>query len=400
MYDVMQGIRVVEVAEHTFVPAAGMVLADWGAEVIKVERMGGGDASRHLKLPGTDGRINPFFEAANRGKRGITLDLTQEAGREELYRLLETADVFITNLRDEARSRLGIQPADLMSRHPRLIYGLGTGYGRHGEMANDGGYDYPSSWCRSGAAWLQTTENSDMPPKQPGSIGDLGGGLALAGAIAAALFRRERTGRGAVVENSLYLTGTYLASQSLLAASIGAPLITNHAQGQAPLALANNYQTRDGRWISLCLLVDKWWPDFLHHVNDPALAQDPRFIDATARHVNRQALVEVLNKVFAQRDYADWCQRLTSLEGVWAPVQSPAEVLTDPQALVNGFVSAVDLPGDARYLTGVSAAQFDERPIGALQAAPGYCQHTDQVLSELGVSAQALVELRRKGAIG
>lgn len=399
MYDVMKGVRVIEVAEHTFVPAAAMVLADWGADVVKVERIGGGDASRHLKLPGTDGTINPFFEAANRGKRGISLDLTQAAGREQLYRLIDSADVFVTNLREDARRKLGIQPSELLARNPRLVYGLGTGYGRQGDMAASGGFDYPSSWCRSGAAWLQTVDGSDMPPKQPGSIGDLGGGLSLAGAIAAALFRRERTGQGAVVENALYLMGTYLMSQSLLAASIGAPLITNHKQKEALLPLANNYRTRDGRWISLCLLVDAWWPDFLNHVGRADLGTDPRFIDAAARYVNRQALVEVLNQMFAEYDYAYWCQALATLQGVWSPVQSPQEVLRDPQALANGFVSSVSVDDGTGYLAGVSPAQFDEQSIGELSGAPRYSQHTEEVLRESGLDAARVAQLRAQGVI-
>src|SRR5690606_12911599 len=200
MYDVMAGIKVIEVAEHTFVPAASMVLADWGADVVKVERLPMGDSSRHMKLPATGGRINPFFEAGNRGKRSVAIDLTQAAGREQLYKLIENADVFITNLRADARAKLGIEPADVIARKADIIYARGTGYGLRGAMANDGGFDYPSSWCRGGAGYQQTVAGGE-PVQQPGSIGDLGGGVTLAGAIAAALFRRERTGKGAIVDN-------------------------------------------------------------------------------------------------------------------------------------------------------------------------------------------------------
>jgi formyl-CoA transferase len=171
MYDVMAGVRVVEVAEHTFVPAASMMLADWGADVIKVERAtGGGDPGRHLRLPGTGGKVNPFFEAGNRGKRSIALDLTQASAREQLYRLIDGADVFVTNLRSGARAKLGIEPATLMARNPRLIYARGTGYGLRGTMADDGGFDFPSSWCRSGSGYAQTFPGGE-PPQQPGSVG-------------------------------------------------------------------------------------------------------------------------------------------------------------------------------------------------------------------------------------
>jgi formyl-CoA transferase len=153
MYDVMEGVKVIEVAEHTFVPAAGMILADWGADVIKIERTsGGGDPGRNLPIPGSSANgFSMFFEAGNRGKRSVRLDLTQEAGRELLYQLVAGADVFITNLRADARKKLGIEPDNLMKLNPKLIYARGTGYGIQGAMANDGGFDFPSSWCRSGS---------------------------------------------------------------------------------------------------------------------------------------------------------------------------------------------------------------------------------------------------------
>jgi crotonobetainyl-CoA:carnitine CoA-transferase CaiB-like acyl-CoA transferase len=401
MYDVMQGVRVVEVADYTFVPAASMLLADWGADVIKVERTGGGDPARNMKLPGTDGRINPLFESSNRGKRSIALDVGTEEGQRLLYRLIETADVFLTNLRSDARVHLGIEPEPLLERFPRLVYALGTAYGRRGSMAEDGGFDYPSSWCRSGSAYLQHVPGSDlMPPKQPGSIGDLGGGATLAGAVAAALFRRERTGKGALVENSLYQIGTYLMSQSLLFASVGAPsLFVNHPQLESPVPLANSYRTRDGRWICLCLLVDKWWPDFLRHIERPDLQDDPRFADGRARYANARALIETLNEVFATRDYADWCQRLATMESVWAPVQSPDEVLLDPQALANGFVVSVEKEGAAAYQTGASPSQFDGALIGPLRAGPDYAQHTDAVLRETGLSDGEIAQMRERGVV-
>ncbi len=397
MYDLMAGIRVVEVAEHTFVPAAGMVLADWGADVIKVERIEGGDPSRHMRLPGANGSVNPFFETGNRGKRSIALDLNQEAGRQQLYRLIEGADVFLTSLRADARAKLGIEPADLMRLNSKLIYARGTGYGLRGKMADNGGFDYPTAWCRSGAAYMQALPGQ-MPPRQPGSIGDLTGGVTLAGAIAAALFRRERTGKGAVVDNALYMVGTYLMSQALVATSIGAPTIPAYPQDDTDFALANNYQTRDGRWVTICLLMDKWWPDFLTHIDRRDLLDDPRFVDSRSRYTYSRELVAILNEVFAARDYADWCERLAFLEGVWAPVQSPEEVLRDPQALVNGFVTSVTTDHGS-YQVGASPAQFDQQPIGELKKGPGFAQHSEEILLELGLSEAELGHLRAMNAV-
>lgn len=398
MYDVLEGIRVIEVAEHTFAPAAAMILADWGADVVKVERLPGGDSARHMKLPGTDGLVNPFFEAGNRGKRSIGIDLNQAEGRAQLRRLVAGADVFLTSMRGSARRNLGIEAADLVQINPKLVYARATGYGMRGAMAGDAGFDYPSAWCRAGAAFAQTLPGGE-PPKPPGSVGDLAGGATLAGAIAAALFRRERTGRGAIVDNALYQVGTYLMSQSLLAKSIDAPALSPHLQEDSPFALANSYRTRDGRWITLSLLLDEWWPDLVRNLGRQDLLCDARFADGAARAANARALVDILNQIFGSADYAYWCEHLATLKGAWAPVQSPTEVLADPQALENGFVSRVDIDGETAYMTGVSPGQFDERPIGKLFSAPRFAWHTDEILRESGLDDEAIAVLRKAGVI-
>jgi crotonobetainyl-CoA:carnitine CoA-transferase CaiB-like acyl-CoA transferase len=400
MYDVMEGVKVVEVAEHTFVPAAAMVLADWGADVIKIERTtSGGDPGRSLAIPnsGRDG-MNMYFEAGNRGKRSVALDLTRPEGREMLYKLVASADVFVTNLRADARKKLSIEPADLMAANPRLIYARGTGYGLRGRMANDGGFDFPSSWCRSGSGYMQTIPGGE-PPNQPGSIGDLGGGAVLAGAIAAALFRRERTGKGAVVDNALYLFGTYLMSQSVIAASIGLKRGPNAPRSEAFNAIVNLYRTRDNRWLYLCLLMDRWWSNFATVLGRPDLLENPLYVDAAARYANRKALIAELDAVFAAEDYDYWVEKLRPLEGVWAPLQSPEDVIADPQALENGFVTPVAGNGGPGYLASASPAQFDEQPIGTLQASPVYAAHTDAVMKEIGLSDDQIKTLRSAGVV-
>lgn len=397
MYDLMNGIRVVEVAEHTFAPAAGMVLADWGADVIKVERIGG-DAARNMKLPMVDGAsFNPFFEAGNRGKRSVSLDLGQEAGSEILHKLIAKADVFITSLRKDARKKLGIEAEDLMARYPNLIYARATGFGLKGPISHRGGFDFPSSWCLGGAGYMQTVPGK-APPMQPGSVGDLTGGATLAGAVAAALFRRERGGKGAIVDNSLYGVGIWLMGQSILAAKVG--LLPPVYHQEVPFdALTNCYQTRDGRWLSICLLQPGWWPDFVAHVERPELLDDPRFADPESRTRNKIALTEVLNSIFATRTYQEWLDKLDTMEGVWAPLQSPGEVADDPQALENGFVTEVTLADQTSYMASASPAQFDERPVGVLRAAPSLAEHTDDVLQEAGFSEAQINDLRIQGSI-
>lgn len=400
MYDVMEGVKVIEVAEHTFVPAAGMILADWGADVIKIERTsGGGDPGRNLPIPGSSANgFSMFFEAGNRGKRSVRLDLTQPAGRELLYRLVAGADVFITNLRADARKKLGIEPEDLMKHNPKLIYARGTGYGIHGPMANDGGFDFPSSWCRSGSGYMQTQPDS-FPPSQPGSVGDLGGGATLAGAISAALFRRERTGKGAIVDNALYLFGIYLMSQSMVAASLGMKRTAGPGPDQAGNPLVNLYRTKDGRWINLCLLNESWWADLCKHLGREEWTLDPRFLNNMARFENSAVLNAAIQDVFGAEDYAVWLDRLKTLQGVWAPLQSPEEVIADGQALANSFIAEVKADDGRSYEAGVSPAQFDEAPIGDLRAAPEYGAHTEAVLREMGLGDAELEVLRVSGVV-
>jgi formyl-CoA transferase len=401
MYDLMTGVRVIEVAEHTFAPASAMMLADWGADVIKVERtVGGGDPARSLRILQRPGqKLNAYFEVANRGKRSLALDLTQAEGRKLLYSLVKTADVFITNLRSDARAKLGINPADLIAHNPRLIYARATGYGTHGPMADDGGFDFPSSWCRSGSGFVQTPANGEAPPSQPGSVGDLTGGATLAGAISAALFRRERTGQGTIIDHALYMMGTYIMTQSITGASLAAAAAVP-AQAPAGVNAMNRlYKTSDDRWLVLCFLQDRWFPDLARRMGREDLLEDPRFDDEDSKHQHGAVLAEELQRTFATRTLADWNQVLAGADGVWAPLQSPAEVLDDVQAIENSFITPVtDYDGET-YMSAASPCQFDERPVGALRASPPYGRHSDEVMRELGLADAEIEALRRARVI-
>lgn len=401
MYDVMAGVRVIEVSEHTFMPAAGMALADWGADVIKIERTtGGGDPMRSLAIPNLNaGGYNPYFEAGNRGKRSIALDLLQDAGREILYRLIKDADVFITNLRRNARVQMGIEPEALFAHNPRLIYARGTGHGLKGPLAPQGGFDGATTWFRGGLAWLQSKPGKE-PPGPGTSYGDLMGGLTMAGAISAALFKRERTGKGTIVDNSLYAVGAYLSSQHVAMASLGNPRVpVDLPRSEGFDALVMTYRTSDDRWINLCLLMPKWWPDFCRHLGRDDLVGDERFADQKARFTNRKALIAELDETFARHTMAEWAARLEPMQGVWAPAYSPAEIAEDPQALVNGFVSPVGEADAPDYMIAVTPLQFDEQPVGALRRGPKYGEHGEQVLAEIGLSGEDITGLKQSGVI-
>jgi formyl-CoA transferase len=287
-----------------------------------------------------------------------------------------------------------------MEINPRLIYASGTGYGRRGPLAQARGFDYPSSWCRSGSGYVQTRDDGAPPPVQPGSVGDLTGGATLAGAIAAALFRRERTGRGAVIDHALYLIGIYIMTQSLISSSLGwKPTGSPPPRDQSPDPGNNLYKTKDGRWLVLCLLYDQWWPDLARHLGREEWLSDPRYSDPGARAENNVSLVAELDAIFGAKTLAEWERDLASLEGVWAPLKSPDEVIADPQALENGFVTPVDYPDGGHYLAGATPAQFDGRPIGHLSAAPTHGQHTDEIMREIGLSDTQIAELKSRGIV-
>ena len=212
MQDVLAGIRVVEVAAWTFVPISGAVLAEWGADVIKIEHPQSGDPQRGLVssglVPGAGG-VNFMFEIPNRGKRSVALDLSTDGGRELLYKLVETADVFVTNYLPDVRARLGIDVDDIRARNPNVIYVRGSGQGAHGPEAGRGGFDGATFWARSGCAMAFKDPKAEWPVDQRPAFGDVLGGLTIAGGIAAAIARRERTGEPSVVDVSLLGMGLW-----------------------------------------------------------------------------------------------------------------------------------------------------------------------------------------------
>lgn len=399
MYDVLNGIRVVEVAEWTFVPIAGAVLADWGADVIKVEHREGGDPQRGLlSTLAMDGVINPFMEVANRGKRSVGVDLNTEDGRETLYKLVASADVFLTSLRSRARKKLQIEPEDLLRHKPDLIYGRGTGYGLLGPDAQKGGYDEPVTWCRAGIS-ARMTPPDGAPPAMPGSVGDINGGTQIAGAVAAALVKRLRTGKGSIVDNSLYSVGAWIMCQSVAGTHNGpAPGYRDRTQAGNPLV--NQYKTSDDRWLSLCLIqADAWWHDFCEHIEREDLIDDPRFSNMQVRNENRDACIAELDRTFAQKTLDEWRVQLDSMIGVWSPMLTVDEVVQDEQALVNGIVTPVKMGDGSTYLASASPAQFDEQPLGELQGCPEAGQHTEEVLLELGMEWKEILALKESKAI-
>lgn len=401
---IMDGIRVVEVASWTYVPVAGAVLAEWGADVIKIEHPESGDPQRGLAasglVPTGPGGVAHMMELPNRGKRSVGLDMATEEGRDLLLRLCATADVFLTNFRPQARRKLRIDVEDVRAANPDIIYVRGSGQGQRGPEAERGGYDGCTFWGRGGAADIISDPN-DYPVSQPGpAFGDVIGGLTIAGGISAALFHRQRTGEAVVVDNSLLSTAMWATGASSLAAGLfGIDRMPRGDRTRTPNPIVGNYRTGDGRYLSLVMLEsDRYWADLVNLLGAPELAEDPRFVDARARAENSAACVTTLDDLFAKKSFAEWKEILADAKGVWAPVQTASELLVDPQALANGYVREVEAKSGTVFRMVPSPLQFDETPPD-LTRAPEHGEHTDEVLGELGLDTDALLELKIKGCI-
>ncbi|MCM3882116.1 CoA transferase [Frankia sp. R82] len=395
-----EGLRVVELAQWVFVPVAGALLADWGADVIRIERPEG-DPYRALATQGigTDaGGVNMSLALANRGKRSVALDLRNEQGRAILERILETADVFLTNVRPGALERLGLDPESLTARFPGLVYARGNGYGSRGPDAGLPGYDSSAFFARGGLAHVLTPADRDQPIGQRGAMGDRNGAMALAFGMAAALLRRERTGKGSVVDVSLLGMAIWTLSSDVLSALQGQQPRALSSREQMPNPLVSSYRTSDDRHIQLVFLQpDRYWPDFCRLIDRPDLIEDPRFVDLAARAKNRTECIAVLDAEFARRTYAEWKELLAGIDAPWAPVQAVEELLTDPQVLANDYLGEVDEDG-LKYTLPAVPVQFDNRA-PELHRAPEHGEHTESVLLELGYSWAEISDLKDAGAL-
>jgi crotonobetainyl-CoA:carnitine CoA-transferase CaiB-like acyl-CoA transferase len=403
MQDVLAGIRVVEVAAWTFVPISGAVLAEWGADVIKIEHPTSGDPQRGLissgLVPGGSD-VNFMIEIPNRGKRSVGLDISTDEGRELLYKLVETADVFVTNHLPEVRQRLGIDLDAIRARNPNVIYVRGSGMGQRGPDKDKGGFDGATFWGRAGLAMAFKDANAEWPVDQRPAFGDVMGGLTIAGGIAAALVRRERTGVPSIIDVSLLGMGLYALGPDITSAKLYEGVeIPVFDRDSMPNPLVGTYPTRDGRFIILLLLqADRFWPDLAEHLDRPDLIEDPRFKDGAARYEHRAECIQVLREIFRSRDYADWCDRFQTLKGVWAPLQTPLELHEDPQVLANGYLEQITLDSGTQFVLPANPVQFDETP-ASIGRAPDHGEHTDEVLLELGLSYDEILEHKISGAV-
>jgi crotonobetainyl-CoA:carnitine CoA-transferase CaiB-like acyl-CoA transferase len=403
MQNVMSGVRVLEVAEYTFVPAAGAVLADWGADVVKVEHPTRGDAQRGLLQVGgqsNTGQINFLMEHANRGKRSIGIDIKQPDGRALLYELAGSCDVFLTNFLPEARRKLEIDVDHIRAVNPKIIYARGSAYGVRGPEAPNGGYDSTGFWARAGSGMGCMRPGDSDPPPPPGpAYGDSMGGMTIAGGIAAALFARERTGEPSVVDISLLSTGVWAMGCGLTAAMLAVGGKFKPPTGAAFMnPLVGTYPASDGYIMLTMLQGHVYWEDLCQHLDRPDLVTDVRFATPEVFAENGDAAREALREVFSQKSVAQWRERLSTLKGQWAPHQNLLMLQSDPQVLANDLVVDVDAGDGSTFKLVSSPVQFDETP-PTLQRGPESGQHTEEILLEHGFAWERIAELKESGAI-
>ncbi|MGH9273627.1 MAG: CaiB/BaiF CoA transferase family protein, partial [Acidimicrobiales bacterium] len=344
MTAVLQGVRILEVAEHTFVPAASALLADWGAEVIKIEHVERGDAMRGLASSGialVPNDVHVLLEHSNRGKKSLGLDLASPDGLEILYKLAATADVFLTNKLPNVRTKLKIDVDDIRAHNPSIVYVRGTGQGERGPDADKGSYDSLAFWARSGVAVGAKRPEYDLPtvPPAPG-FGDSIGGMTIAGGIMGALFHRERTGEATTVDVSLLGVGLWAMGQAMaLSLTLGVPWTVPSADKIGANPLTRSYETKDGRILAFtCLQGAKYWPGLCDAVGRADLAADPRFTDQVSLMANSADAAAALTEAFASATLEEWRARLASFDGQWAVVQDTLEAAVDPQTLANGYL--------------------------------------------------------------
>jgi crotonobetainyl-CoA:carnitine CoA-transferase CaiB-like acyl-CoA transferase len=394
----LEGLRVVEYATYVAAPGAACIMADWGAAVIKVEPPGGDPLRMFMATAGADTAANPVFDMDNRGKRGIVLDSTKPEGLEALLRLVDRADVFITNVRPGGLARAHLDPETLLKRCPSLIYASLTGYGLLGPDADRPGMDAAAFWARSGLAALFSPKGGEPIPLRT-AFGDHVTSMAIVSGVLAALYERNATGRGRLVETSLLRSAHYAASSDLAIQHAFGRVASTKSRREAAQPLMNFFKTSEARWISLLMRQgERDWARLARALGLTGVAGDPRFKTARDRRTHREALLEILDAAFAALTFSEVAAALDKEELVWAPVLSPRETTVDVQAVAAGCVVQIPHSDGLTISSVASPVRFPGAEDGPRGGAPRLGEHTRTVLAELGYTEDEVTRMFDVGA--
>lgn len=394
----LEGVRVVEIAHFVAVPAAGALLADLGADVIKVEAPPKGEIYRRSR-PAFSGFKSDFpegpgFHLDNRGKRALMLDLTNPDARSALLRVIDTADIVTTNLLPGRRVKYGLDHETLLARKPSLIVAGINGYGHGGDEVDRPAFDYAAYWARTGM--MDLMRDDGVPPSmlRPG-VGDHAAASNLVIAILAALRMRDATGQGRYVEVSLLQTGLYILGCDVAMALVAREPIRRHDRKACANPLWNTYEVAGGRWIMLVMIDPTvYWPRLCRALDRPDLQEDPRFAEPFTRASNGAALVVELEQAFATRSLDEWGPRLDSAGLIWSPVRRLDEVLDDPQARAMGYFEPLEHPATGRFESLAPPFRMEGVKLGSRRACCDAGADGESVLRDAGLDESQIAKLK------